>query len=147
MAVVGPGLDVVDALTLPRWGATAPSVSDDPNTQSGGAGSTPYAFPVNAELNDKICLWYVLSSIILLIGKIVWCELTSIRSGEIWRLKADIIVNSTNETLDEQHRTALQLFAAAGPGLRAECKDVGQCRAGEVKITKGHNLPSKYCGT
>ena len=53
------------------------------------------------------------------------------------------MVNSTNETLDDQCKTCVQLLTAGGAGLRAECKDIGTCRAGEVRVTRGHNLPAR----
>lgn len=34
-------------------------------------------------------------------------------------------------------------MAAGGPGLRSECRESGPCRAGEVKVTKGHSLPAR----
>lgn len=65
------------------------------------------------------------------------------RTGDITKLKADAIVNSTNESYDCRDAEPMSVMRAGGAELRDECRTVGPCRTGEVRVTKGHRLPAR----
>jgi O-acetyl-ADP-ribose deacetylase (regulator of RNase III) len=54
----------------------------------------------------------------------------------------DVVVNSTNENMDEAHSSP-GLHAAAGPGLAEECASLGGCRTGMAKVTNAYDLPAR----
>ncbi|KAF0889941.1 hypothetical protein E2562_034336 [Oryza meyeriana var. granulata] len=87
---------------------------------AGAAGRGASRFPVDHEINSKICLW----------------------RGHPWNLEVDAVVNSTNENLDEAHSSP-GLHAAAGPGLAEECATLGGCWTGMAKMTNAYDLPSR----
>ncbi|KAI4373842.1 hypothetical protein MLD38_011914 [Melastoma candidum] len=90
-----------------------------PGSEVAGNG-TLSRFPVNHEINSKICLW----------------------RGDPWNLEVDAVVNSTNENLDETHSSP-GLHSAAGPGLAEECATLGGCRTGMAKVTNAYDLPAR----
>ncbi|MCE9547698.1 MAG: O-acetyl-ADP-ribose deacetylase [Planctomycetia bacterium] len=65
-------------------------------------------------------------------------------TGDITKLSVAAIVTAANEALVGGHGVDGAVHRAAGPGLFAECRDIGYCPEGEARITKGHLLPAKY---
>ena len=60
--------------------------------------------------------------------------------GDITAMGTEAGVNSTDETLAAGGPVHVAIHRAAGPGLEAECLEVGDCPPGEARITGGHNL-------
>nr|XP_040227451.1 protein GDAP2 homolog isoform X5 [Anopheles coluzzii] len=80
-------------------------------------------FPCDAQINNRFVIW----------------------EGDISQLKVDAITNSTDETLTEKNRVSKKIFGRAGAALTsAIVHDVRRCKTGEVRVTPGFFLPSKY---
>ncbi|KAG1650407.1 Protein GDAP2 [Nymphon striatum] len=80
-------------------------------------------FPCDNNLNKKVVLWL----------------------GDIVRLNADAIVNSSNEALNEINTLSDRIHLRSGPQLQDEIRrNLKNCRTGDAKITSGYNLPAKH---
>jgi len=64
--------------------------------------------------------------------------------GDITEVEADAIVSGANRDLMTGGSAHDAIHKAAGPGLKEECKQIGECPVGEARITSGHNLPAKH---
>ncbi len=64
--------------------------------------------------------------------------------GDITRARVDAIVNAANTALAPGAGVCGAIFAAAGPGLREACAELGGCATGDAKATPGFGLPARW---
>jgi hypothetical protein len=100
---------------LKSWANEAP-YSPSPTEPLG-----EYVFPIDDDINRRIFLW----------------------EGEIWRLRADAILNTTNESMLDQSGISGMIHQHAGPQLAEEVMQKEGCRTGECRVTRAYLLPCK----
>ncbi|XP_068145304.1 protein GDAP2 homolog isoform X2 [Drosophila tropicalis] len=114
---------------LATWGGTHKTDTRLPITDYstlGGPRHNRSPFPLSTDVNNRFVIW----------------------DGDQTCLDVDAITSSSVEKLTESNIISERIFARAGNQLKDELltnsTKNGECRSGDVRITRGYNLPAKY---
>ena len=64
--------------------------------------------------------------------------------GDITAMQVDVVVNAATCGLRGGGGVAGAIHRAAGPGLRAACRQIGGCETGGACVTSGFALPARW---
>ncbi len=64
--------------------------------------------------------------------------------GDITKIKADVIVNATDNALSGGGGVDQAIQEAAGDEMREACRKIGECSTGGIEVTDGFLLSAKY---
>uniref|UniRef100_T1JKQ9 Macro domain-containing protein n=1 Tax=Strigamia maritima TaxID=126957 RepID=T1JKQ9_STRMM len=121
MDPLGVVSEVIDINTLKRWNDIAHA--EFGTKENGKTRLKKNPFPFDENINKKVVLWF----------------------GELESLNAHAIVHSTNETFSDKNAISDEIFRKAGSKMQEELvQDIRVCKTGEVKLTKGYDLPARY---
>lgn len=125
MEPLGVAPDVVETGALKKWSdfPVQHRFTDYSNSIGEPTHHTISPFPCQPTLNNKLALW----------------------TGDISILQVDAVVNSTNETMDDNSPMCQRIFVRAGSALKMEIfNEIKECKTGEVRVTQAHGLPARF---
>lgn len=110
--------DVVELEALVSWGKElgSQSVEDEVPEMD-----PPPRIPIMHDINEKVFLW----------------------EGKLWNLRADAILNTTNESMMDRTGLSGNIHQHAGSQLEEEIYQTDGCRTGECRMTRAYLLPAK----
>ncbi|XP_030369048.1 protein GDAP2 homolog isoform X1 [Scaptodrosophila lebanonensis] len=111
---------------LATWGGSQKTDTRLPITDYstlGGPRHNCSPFPLSKDVNNRLVIW----------------------DGDMTTLDVDAITNTSDETLTESNSISERILAVAGNQLKEELSTtIKECRTGDVRVTRGYNLPAKY---
>lgn len=64
--------------------------------------------------------------------------------ADLTSMPVDAIVCPAHKHLLRGQGVSAQIYDLAGPRLVEECRSLEECKVGEARLTRAHNLPAKY---